>query len=300
LLLAAVSALYLSGPWERGRQFAEKVIQLADVPSYRARGRYYAAWFYEHLEQFSTAETYLKQALSEFQQSHDRRGMADASFQLAVLAERAGDYELAERALYDVLELRIELGDRYQESVVYEALGDLYRDQGELDRAREAVTKAIELARAVGDEFQTAVALKSAAQLEFDAEQYETARSLVDQALPAFRESGARDEEQSALTLLSDIEVERDKLDVALAASQAALSIQVEIGDQGGKALTLQRLGYIHWYRDERERAAAAFTEAHDTFKRFHQDALAAAVVIALDELAAGKPPPPRPLPGSS
>jgi tetratricopeptide (TPR) repeat protein len=299
VLLAAARALYHSGPWDEGRIFAEQIVALTDVRLYRALGHFYAGVFYMRCEVASVAEEYLQQALTEFEELHDKQGVADATFELAVLEKVTGNLEGALDGYLRVLALREQLGDRAQQSVVHSGLGDIYLDLNQLRRAREAYRRSFEVADEINDVFHKASALVGMAGLDLEEGHSDRVPAAIREALPILREHDARDQEQGALALLSEAEYQNDNLDAAADASRAALVIQEEIRDPGAMAVTLQRLGYIRWHQEKRDRASAAFCDALEIFDHFEQHALAATVRLALEELEAGKPPPPKTPPES-
>jgi tetratricopeptide (TPR) repeat protein len=162
---------------------------------------------------------------------------------LGILAQRRGDYDSAERAYRQVLEIFTRLGDQRNMSTGYHQLGMLAQVRGDYDAAEPLYRQALDISERLGDQAGIAAGygqLGRLAQLRGD---YDAAEPLYRQALDISERLGDQAGMARGYHQLGMLAQDRGDYDAAEPLYRQSLDISERIGDQAGAATSYAVLG---------------------------------------------------------
>ncbi|MGD0471783.1 MAG: tetratricopeptide repeat protein [Candidatus Velthaea sp.] len=209
----------------------------------------------------SRLETVLRLAGERF--SKERAKLA---LFLGALTTAQGDFPSAQRFLEQSLSLYDELSDRWGVAVSLNALAISARDLGDYSSAQANFERSLACWRALSDRSALARCLHNLADVTKVCGDYSRAQSELTEAASIFEELGDRSGAAWSKNQQGDLAREQGDLAAALGFYGRALSAFREIGDRWGSARSLADLGHIHCEQNEYEAAHAAYSESLELF----------------------------------
>jgi tetratricopeptide (TPR) repeat protein len=247
ILIAAANALFHSGPFDDGLEFAQAAHRLAEQQRDQALALYYSGVHRDHLGDHPQARRELDRALGLYRELDDRRGEATTRHVLANIDFAHGEYEKARTEYFAVLEIRRELGDRHSDAATRYQLARIDYEHGEYEKARTEFLAVVELYRRLGDRDGEAYARHELARIDFARGEYEKARTEFLAVLEIRRELGNRDGEAHARHELANIDYEHGEYEKARTEFLAVVELYRELGDRDGEAATRHQLAIIDY-----------------------------------------------------
>ena len=141
---------------------------------------------------YSTAESYFERSLACWRLLPDRFALACCLHNLSNVVKVRGDYPRAQWALREATDIFVELGDRSGAALSINQQGDLARSQGDMVAAREFYQRALLLFREARDQWGTARCLSDLGAIDCERGDPSAARSAYREALQIFAGLGHR------------------------------------------------------------------------------------------------------------
>lgn len=173
----------------------------------------------------------------------------------------------------EVLQLWKDLGDDYEQGVVYYGLGYTHYTLSEFTQAAIYYNRAIKLHSASNDEFALARNYSSLTSAQFVLNDNELSIYNFNKAIKNFRKLGVAKNLAAALAGLGAAEnlVENDV--AAVAALNESLKYREMANDEIGKARTLTTLGKLYLNRNEFDKAETIFLDAKSSWNKTNRSA---------------------------
>ncbi|HEY4574304.1 MAG TPA: tetratricopeptide repeat protein, partial [Thermoanaerobaculia bacterium] len=185
---------------------------------------------------------------------------------LGELLDILGDLDGAIGEYQRALELRRQLGDRFNEALMSSDLGHVLHLRGRYDEAAVLLDRAIALWRPSDAPGKRAKTLINRGQLHRDLGETERARERFSEAIGVARQAKDRDNEAAALTALGRLALETRQPGVAQKPLEEALRLRSP-GTRGW-AVTSATLGVVYRQLGRPEDARRAYAEALPIFAR--------------------------------
>lgn len=240
--------------------------------------------------EFHAAEDHLAAAVDRLEAAGDRRHLAKALTNLALVHRHLGDLAAASEEIERALSIQRELGVEEGLPTALLNLGVVQRARGELPAAVETFRDGLAAARRVGREQKAANARSDLSAALLDRGELVEAREHAERAVATCDELGHRDGEALARAALARARLVGGDRDGAREAAASALRVARELGnkDRVGDALAVR--GQLHRFDGD----LAAARECHEEGLALMEDsgnaglALANRVGLAGDCQAAG------------
>jgi len=259
VLLEAATALFHSGPFTEGLQFAQGAQDLGLEGRSEARALHLRGHFRSRLGDDPRARADLTAALRLWQAVGDRDGEAGTRHALASIDLVPGDYEAARKGFTRVLELRQELGDRYGESATRHQLASIDLRQGNYQGARREFARVLELKQQLADRDGAAWTRYQLASIDAEQKDYESARTEFARVLELMHEVGNRDGAAWTRYQLASIDAEQKDYESARTELVRVVELMQEIGDRRGDAQARHQLAVIDLEEGNYETAREEF-----------------------------------------
>lgn len=185
---------------------------------------------------------------------------------LGALTTAQGDFPTAQRFLEQSLSLYQELDDRWGIAVSLNALAVSARDLGDYSSAQANFERSLACWRMLPNRSATARCLHNLANVTKVCGDYARAQSALTEAASIFEELGDRSGAAWSKNQQGDIAREQGDLAAALRFYGRALSAFREIGDRWGSARSLADLGHVYGEQKEFQTAHAAYRESLELF----------------------------------
>jgi predicted ATPase/DNA-binding winged helix-turn-helix (wHTH) protein len=240
-----------------GRVRMETIVRLAGAghPAERARLSVFLGALTSAQGDYSSAEEFLQQSLSLYEDLDDQSGIAASLNALAVSARDRGDYAAAQSNFERSLACWRLLPDRLAIARCLHNLANVVKARGDYPRARWALREATEIFEELGDRSGAAWSINQQGDMARAQDDLEAARALYQRALSAFREAGDPWGSARSLTDLAYIDCERGDHVAAHKAYREALDIFAGLGNQRGVARVLEGLACFAFAQAHPERA---------------------------------------------
>jgi tetratricopeptide (TPR) repeat protein len=259
ILLAAAHALFHSGPFDDGLDFASTAHRLADQQRDQALALYSSGAARIHLGDIPLARRDLDRARELYRELGKRRGEVHTRHELARIDSMQGDYEKARTEFLAVLEMCRELGDRPVEVHSRHELARIDSMQGEYEKARTEFLAVLGMWRELGDRHGEVHARRELACIDSKQGEYEKARTEFLAVLGMWRELGDRHGEAYSRRQLARIDSMQGEHEKARTEFLAVLEMCRELGDRHGEAHTRYELARIDSKQGEHEKARTEF-----------------------------------------
>jgi len=175
----------------------------------------------------------------------NRAGIAGTLARLANLAQAEGEYAEAQRLYRQSLDVYEELGAGREMAAVYHQWGDVSFLQGEHAEAQRLYQQALEIAERAGDRASIARSLHQLGLLAQRSGDYAEARRLYRESLDIAKELGNRAGLAVTLHELGNLASLTEVFSEAQRLYRRSLDIAEELGDRAGMASTLHQLGMV-------------------------------------------------------
>ncbi|MGC1376932.1 MAG: tetratricopeptide repeat protein, partial [Anaerolineales bacterium] len=179
---------------------------------------------------YTKAQLYHEQALRLSQESHDRKGEADALFSFSLIDLLQNNYPAARVQAEQALCLSREIGYQSYNAICLAQLGAVADELGEYASALEYHTQALSILREMGDRDGMCQILAALGMVFYHAGQHETARENSQQALSIARETKNKWAQTRALISQGHALRGLDDLDQATDSYRQVLSLAQELG----------------------------------------------------------------------
>ena len=202
------------------------------------------------------------EARKDFEESDDRRGMADCDHLMGLAhglrGERDKAFELLQRALGE----HSAAWDRFGEGRDLTALGVHFKSIGDQEKALEYFGKALEIRQGIDDRRGVAANLANIGNVLRRRHEVSEAQSKLEQALATYRELSDKRGEADTLTNLGHVDAARGISSAALEKLGQALKLHREIQDTRGIATDLASMGKLYLARGDLAHAQSSLEEA--------------------------------------
>ena len=234
---------HLRSHLREGRDWLERLLALPDAQAETAaRGRALGAagslayWQGDH----ETTRRHYEASLAAYRAAGDRRGTAEALYNLGYAYSVEGDREAARLAHQESLALYREMGDRRGIANALHAVGYVSFLEGDYAASRPRIEEAQALYRAIDDRWLYANTLVLLGMIARQEGRFPQARAAYAEGLAIFRASGDTSGIAIVLDLLAPLAAAEGEYEAAVALKAAALRMREELG--GGAPPALLRL----------------------------------------------------------
>jgi predicted ATPase/DNA-binding winged helix-turn-helix (wHTH) protein len=240
-----------------GRARLETVLQLAGAGHAKERAR--VAQFLGALTtaqgDFASAERFLQQSLSLYEDLGDQWGIAASLNALAVSARDRGDYPAAQSNFERSLACWRMLPDRLAIARCLHNLSNVVKVRGDYSRARWALKEATDIFEALGDRSGAAWSISQLGDIAREQGDIAAAREFYQRALSVFREADDRWGSARSLADLGSIACEQGDAMAAHAAYREALEMFASLGHRRGIARALEGCSVLALAQGDASRA---------------------------------------------
>jgi predicted ATPase/class 3 adenylate cyclase/Tfp pilus assembly protein PilF len=237
--------------WALGRKEAEVALRLGG-----------ALWGFWSMRVYqSEGRRWLEEALAiEEHVSPEVRAMALAG--AGRLASVQGDFDRAQQACEEGLELLAREEASEAKLKLLESLGWVASERGEHSQAKELYEESLALSREMGDTWWIAESLLGLAFVSHNRGDYERATELYEESMSLFREQGDKGFLATCLGSLAMVVYSQGDLGRAAQLTEEAATLFKDLGDRGGVSIVLYNLGWIALLQDQLGRAADLYRES--------------------------------------
>jgi predicted ATPase/class 3 adenylate cyclase/DNA-binding CsgD family transcriptional regulator len=190
-------------------------------------------------------EVLCQESLALFRGIGDRRGMGDATFQLAHVAFARWDLAAARSRFEESLVFLRETGDKTLTAWALNALALVLLYQAEYAKVHPLAEQAIETCKEVGDTTGVAISLITLARAVFWRGDLVRAQALAEESLALARGTGIKSVEALALALRGEIALAQGEMTTARLLTEDSHRLWREVGNQGMVAATRALLGMV-------------------------------------------------------
>ncbi|KIO25795.1 hypothetical protein M407DRAFT_24852 [Tulasnella calospora MUT 4182] len=190
----------------------------------------------------------------------DRKGEADALWNLAEMHRLQEDYEEAIPLYSELFEIRTDLGDRQGRADALWSFAELHRLRNEYNKAIPLYSELLEIPADLSDREGTADVLWGLAEMHRLRDEYK-AIPLYSQLLEIRTDLGDRKGRAEALWGLAEMHRLRNEYNKAIPLYSELLEICTDLGDKKGEADALWSLAEVHRLRDDYEKAIPLYSE---------------------------------------
>lgn len=168
----------------------------------------------------------------------------------------------------EVLQLWKDLGDDYEQGVIYYGLGYTHYTLSEFTRAAIYYNRAIKIHSETKDEFALALNYSSLASVQFILNESGLSVYNFQKAIKIYRKIGVIRNLGVALAGLGAVQSLLEQNDDAVKSLNESLKYRELTNDENGKAKTLTTLGKIYLGRNEFGKAETSFLEAKNSYEK--------------------------------
>ncbi len=252
-------ALRLAGALERfwevrgylseGRKWLEQALMSSGaIPlSIRAKASRGAGWLALIQGDIDRAEALCQQALQQYQEAGDPRGMAWSLHRLGLVAYRKNDYSLARSRLEESLALFRQLSDQVGLASILNALGIGAIEQGEYTQARSLFEESQALFRESGDKMDMVWSLYSLGRTFLAQGEAAGVSSAQEDHLLRERAQAHKEEPVPASGTPGQVPLHQDGYARAYSLFKECLALFRDVGDKRGMAFSLMRLAQVRF-----------------------------------------------------
>ncbi|MEM8963970.1 MAG: CHAT domain-containing protein [Acidobacteriota bacterium] len=243
----------------------EHAIELATLPTIRARALDRLGRAYRYLGDTDKAITHLQRAVGLRHELGDREREAETRNYLCLIWQRTGRWTEAEHCFLALLDDAHELEDRELEARVRNNLGGIHQNLGEPAKALAYFEQALAIRRAIGEELGAATTLNNRGALYRGLGDVDEALADYDRALALFERLDNRYWQARTLNNIGFAYLYLGDHERARAYLERALPVRREVGDRLGEATTLRNLGRVALALGETDDALDLFRQALDS-----------------------------------
>jgi tetratricopeptide (TPR) repeat protein/TolB-like protein len=260
----AVAARFLSET-RRGQEAASRAARAALARSARhvvARARFEEGSNLQNLGKMDEAVAALSEAERLFRETGDRRGMAGAMNNRALVLAGRGDLDGAQRLSEEALAAYRAIGNKSGEALMVGNLGNIEYFRGDLSGARRRWEQTLPAYRELNEKNGAARMLNNIASVLGEQGDQPGARAMFEQALALYREIGHKSGIGSALGNIARSWHHQGELPAAERTYQESLAIWRAIGDKQYQASVVQDYGTLLRDKGDAPGARRAYSDA--------------------------------------
>jgi len=228
---------------------------------------------------FEEAEAAYKNALEIFVSFNDRNAAASTYHQLGRVAQEQRNFEEAETFYKKALEIKLAFNDRYTAASIYHQLGRVAEEQGRFDDAEAAYNKALEIYVSFNERYEQADVYHQLGTVAQQQHRFDEAQAAYKKALEIYISFNDRYEQAGTYHQLGMVAQEQRNFEEAETAYKKALEIKLAFNDRHAAASTYHQLGRVAEEQRNFEEAAAAYNKALEILVEF-EDSHHAAIVL--------------------
>jgi tetratricopeptide (TPR) repeat protein/predicted Ser/Thr protein kinase len=180
----------------------------------------------------ATAKSKYEEARSIYRQVGDLQGVAIVSANIGNIQSDTGDLRNAVKTFEQTVAIQREIGDKNNACMTLANISAALEALGELHGAQISAEEALAMAREIGSRDTQAEALTFLSTVAYDRGDLSAAKSLLDDAEPVLRELGNKRMLTGVLANRAKLLLAQDDLNGARGKYQEALRIGDEIGDK--------------------------------------------------------------------
>ncbi len=181
--------------------------------------------------------------------------LANTFMQLGILNKQLSNNTQALEYYEQVLQIRVEIGDKSGEGMTINNISQIYKARGDLTKALEYLEKSLQIRVEIGDKSGEGTTLNNIATIHQARGDLTKALEYLEKSLKIQVEIGDKWGEGRSLNNISQIYQARGDLIKALEYLEKSLQIVVEIGDKLGEGTTLNNISLIYKARGDLTKA---------------------------------------------
>ncbi|KAG9041737.1 hypothetical protein FS837_011821 [Tulasnella sp. UAMH 9824] len=210
---------------------------------------------------YLNASKYFTKALEVYTEVGDRKGTADALYELARIHRFQQEYSQAVLRYTEALGIYSEISDRGGKAIVFWGITEIHRLRDEYSQAITFYSEALQTFTDIGNGSGRANVLWGLASLHLARNEYSQAIKFYSECLLIRTDDGDRRGRVEALLGLADVHRVRSEYTQAVEFYSECLKIGTDIGDRRGRAEALWGLAEVHRVRNEFTQAVALYSE---------------------------------------
>lgn len=202
--------------------------------------------FYMILGQYKKTSSLAEEAIECFQKLNDKKGIADAKYNLAGIYYRTDNYHLGLVYLIDCLNIYKRYKDFHNQARVQKSLGTIYEYFGDEKNAVSAYESSIEAAKKCGDINLESNAYNPLSGIYIKQNNIGKAQEIIERSVAI--KSKTSDLRGLAFAIYGRAKVYQAKGQQALAVKDftEALALHLKMGEKLGTAMTYAKLGRLY------------------------------------------------------
>jgi len=224
---------------------------------------YELAVLYEQAGSFDLAREHLQTTLDLDPQN------VTAQLAMGRVLIKSGDIQGSLAPLNQALSLAIQVDNKEARANTLQAIGIAYRYLGRPQEALDSYRQSLAIKSEIGDQRGMASSLSEIAYIEAASGNPEEARRSYREGIEISREIGDEAGVGRLLTGLGEVERGEGNLDLALQHTREALRIQMETNDDWNQVQSLNNIGTIYGLRGEYSEALVYFQRALEIREKF-------------------------------
>lgn len=196
-------------------------------------------------EDYSTARSFYQQAVEAYQKSGDKKGRADAVYNLARIAVRLKDYAAARKLYEESLVLKRELGDKKIIATCLFSIGQMCLIQKDYPAALQVFEESLTLRQAIQDAKGIGWSLNALGVVRYINNEYDSARSLFEQSYSRLKEIGDKQGIAFSTNNLANVNYMIGNYSIARSLELESLQTAIELNHKVFIATSLAGLGAV-------------------------------------------------------
>ncbi len=241
-----------------------------DYPLGTAKAKNHLSLFYLVQGEFELARELATSALEFFTETHNRKGIADAHYNLGSIFYRTNDYHKGLQLMLKCSELYRELNDLRNQARVLIPIGTIYEYFGDYNHATKVYKECIEISREIKDLNLESNAYNPLSGIYIKQNELDKAFDLVEKSISIKSITGDKRGLAFALYTRGKVHLRKKYFEAALRDFNTALTMTTEANDRLGQGMVLNKIGNTYLELNDLTEARIHFLKAEDVSKRFN------------------------------
>ena len=201
--------------------------------------------FYMIMGDHLAALEYSEEALAAFTELGDKKGMADALYNISSIEYKSTQYHKGLEHLYECLRLQKEIEDISGQSKSLKAIGFIYEAFDEYEKAMETYVKCRELSHLIDDKNGESNACNPLSGLYLKVGDYKNALESINTSISLKKETGDKRGLAFAWYGKGKIHLHLKEYEEAKVLFQKSLKVHREVGEKMGLGMSHTKLGQV-------------------------------------------------------
>ena len=234
----------------------------AELAAYEVEGLY--GMLYNARDDYKTSRKHYLQALTIAKDAHYEEGVAQTNGELATLAARHAQFQVATVHFQQALAFNQKIGNQLKIAILYSQWSAMHLQAKQFDAAIEKAKRALAFFERTKNTFSIAVCASNLAEAYYKLQDYESAELYIAKAI-------AQEETQSmpyALWILGNVRLQQGNKTDAAQQLSLAHNMAIENKDVFVQAYILRSLGELYTRQDKLQDSLDAFRQAAILFER--------------------------------